>query len=488
MKKQITALLALLAVAPLAFGQNPSAQRSAAPKPAASKITVASQNALSPAAFGYNTQTLRGPGWDKKPFLDRIAQLDPGNFRYPGGTVGNYWDWKTGYLNEIGRQRGVMSTSKNGPFPYMLEDVKRVYDRSGGRAEPIYMLNMLTSTYEYQLEMLKHARAIGLPVRYIELGNEFYMDNHPKGYTNLTNYPNIKDYVDTCRIWVPKLRKEFPGARFAMIAINNPSGWTGANRQRSRDWNREVIENMGDLEVEAFTFHSYAKNTYEDQTPADMIAQSLAQVDFSGNDRGIPAKYTFWVTEYNFYQVDNRLPGLWVTGLANVLMTGNMLATPGIELVCLHNITASDISTAIYDQPVKIFGGNMTEKYALSASGQALKVFAQGEHGATAIKKLAFSNNPAYPGRGGKGHSEYNALYGYLFTGAGDKAVLVNVGDKPMTVELAGLGFKPASAEQTWAESLATPVVNDNSVKKETIPLTGKGQLVLRPCSVTLVK
>jgi len=27
--------------------------------------------------------------------LDRIAELQPGNIRYPGGTVGSFWDWKT---------------------------------------------------------------------------------------------------------------------------------------------------------------------------------------------------------------------------------------------------------------------------------------------------------------------------------------------------------------------------------------------------------
>jgi len=475
MKKLIVTQLLMLSIASLLSGQ----------QAAVSTITKGHAVKLSPVAFGYNTQSLSGPGWDKQPFLDRIAELDPGNFRYPGGTVGNFWDWKTGFFNANGKKNQVMSAAKEGQYPYRLEDVKKVYDRSGGTTEPIYMLNMLTSTYEYQLEMLKHAQEIGLPVRYIELGNEFYMDDHPKSYNYLNNYPDIKDYADTCRIWVPKLRREFPEARIAMIGINNPAGWTGANRQRSRDWNRVLVENLSGFDVDAFTFHNYAKNNFDDQTPEDMIAQSANRVNFKGIERGIPDKYPFWVTEYNFFTPDNKLPGLWVTGLSNVLMTAQTLSTPGIELVCFHNITSSSVSSAIYDSDTKIAGGKTALKYALSASGQALKVFAQAQKGAKTMCRLTFSDNPVFKGRA---KSDYNALYGYLFTGAGEKALVVNFSDKPMTIALDGLGFVAVTAEQTWAESLRTPIIDDKSIRKETTQLSGENQLTIKSYSVTVIK
>ena len=474
MKKIIIITLAMLGAVSLLFGQ----QR------AVSTIVKGAEVKLSHAAFGYNTQSLRGPGWDKQPFLDRIAELDPGNFRYPGGTVGNFWDWKTGYFDAVGKEYKVMSAASEGTFPYHLEDVKKIYDRSGGATEPIYMLNMLTSAYEYQLEMLKHAQKIGLPVRYIELGNEFYMDDHPKNYNYLNHYPNIKDYVDTCRIWVPKLRKEFPEARIAMIAINNPAGWTGANRERSREWNRVLIENMTGFDVDAFTFHNYAKNNFEDQTPEDMIAQSIQRADFQGIKRGIPAKYPYWVTEYNFFTSENKLPGLWVTGLSNVVMTAQMISTPGIELVCFHNLTASNVSSVIYDSDTKIAGGATAKKYALSASGQALKVFSHAQKGAKAVHRLTFSDNPVCKSR----NKDYQTLYGYLFTGAGDKALVVNLSDKPMTIALDGLGFAAKTAEQTYAESLRMPIVDDKSVKKEITKISEQKQLVLKPYSVTVIK
>ena len=57
--------------------------------------------------FGYNTQSIKGPGWEREDFIGRITELNPGNFRYPGGTVGNFWDWKTdGRLNRHNFVRG----------------------------------------------------------------------------------------------------------------------------------------------------------------------------------------------------------------------------------------------------------------------------------------------------------------------------------------------------------------------------------------------
>ena len=386
-------------------------------------------------------------------------------------------------MNDLGRRHNVMASGER--YPYKLEDLKKVYDRSGGATEPIYMLNMLTSTYDDQLAMLKHAQKIGLPVRYIELGNEFYMDDHPKSYNYLNKYPNIKDYVDDCRVWVTKLRKEFPDARFAMIAIYHPDGWTGANRARSRDWNRVIMENLTGFEVDAFTYHNYAKNNFKDQTPEDLIGQHIARTDQKNIKRGIPDKYPYWVTEYNIMTTDNKIPGLWATGLANVVMTAQFLSTPGIELVCFHNLTASRQSSVIYNSDTKIAGDATARQYALSASGQCLKILAQAQFGAKTVRRLTFSNNPVNKSRA----KDYSTLYGYLFThpGATTRALVINLGSKPMTIDLAGLGFAPATAEQTTAPALRTPITDDTSISKQTTPLSAQKQLTLEPYSVTLI-
>ncbi len=218
MTRTITLILLLGLLSCCSSGKDDDARKGGGskPDPDAVGLTLSQQSKTIPEnIFGYNTQSIKGPGWDKAEFISRIAELNPGNFRYPGGTVGNFWDWRTGYYNEIGKEVNVIVPSPAGPLPYKLEHVKMVYDRTG--AAPVFLINMLTSTYEEQLAMLKYARSIGLPVEYIEMGNEYYLDDHPEKYNYLTKFPETTDYTDLCRVWTAGSRKEFPEARIALI-------------------------------------------------------------------------------------------------------------------------------------------------------------------------------------------------------------------------------------------------------------------------------
>ena len=167
-----------------------------------------------------------------------------------------------------------------------------VYDRTG--AAPVFLINMLTSTYEEQLAMLKYARSIGLPVEYIEMGNEYYLDDHPEKYNYLTKFPETTDYTDLCRVWTAGFRKEFPEARIALIGVNTPASWT--KRPRAREWNTVVMSNMQGIECDAVTIHIYPKNALASPTPYDMIGQTLAAVA-QGKvlDASIDSKYKLWV-------------------------------------------------------------------------------------------------------------------------------------------------------------------------------------------------
>lgn len=309
MTRTITLILLLGLLSCCSSGKDDDARKGGGskPDPDAVGLTLSQQSKTIPQnIFGYNTQSIKGPGWDKAEFINRIAELNPGNFRYPGGTVGNFWDWRTGYYNEIGKEVNVIAPSPAGPLPYKLEHVKMVYDRTG--AAPVFLINMLTSTYEEQLAMLKYARSIGLPVEYIEMGNEYYLDDHPEKYNYLTKFPETTDYTDLCRVWTAGFRKEFPEARIALIGVNTPAAWT--KRPRAREWNGVVMSNMQGIECDAVTIHIYPKNALASPTPYDMIGQTLAAVA-QGKvlDASIDSKYKLWVTEYNFESGSNPFPG-----------------------------------------------------------------------------------------------------------------------------------------------------------------------------------
>lgn len=439
---------------------------------------------ISDAVFGYNTQSIKGPGWDKKDFLDRIGELNPGNFRYPGGTVGNFWDWRTGYFNQIGQDANVISPSAQGPMPYKLEDVKKVYDRTG--TEPVYMLNVLTSSLEEQIAMLKHAREIGLPVNRIEMGNEYYLDDHPAKYNYLNVFPEITDYTDTCRIWTQAIRKEFPDARISMVGVCTPSAW---KRPRANAWNRVIMENMDGIECDSFTIHAYPKSNNTDQTPIEMIGTSLEGVKRSKIlDASIDSKYTLWVTEYNYESGSNPYPGQWVHGLSAALMSAELIYTPRVEMICFFNLTAGKPASAIFDSDVDLVdenGGKVkASKYSLSASGEALKMVSKAQRHATSVTGIEFSKNPTFISFKKETH---NTLYGYLFRGEQDKLLIINVGDKQQTVSLSEVGFAPKHYEQVSATSLKTAVTSSASLQRIDRKIDNE-TVTLRPYSITVIE
>lgn len=444
-------------------------------------IPSAESKPISENIFGYNTQSIKGPGWDKAVFIDRIAALDPGNFRYPGGTVGNFWDWRTGYYNEIGQRADVIAPSPAGPFPYKLDHVKAVYDRTG--AVPVYMINMLTSTCEEQLAMLAYAQSIGLPVKYIEMGNEYYLDDHPEKYNYLTAFPTVTDYTDSCRTWTTRFRRAFPQAEIALIGVHTPAAWT--KRPRAREWNTGVMNRMEGIECDALTIHIYPKNGLDSPTPYDMIGQSLAAVaPDKVLDASIDSRYKLWVTEYNFESGSNPFPGQWVHGLAAVLMSARLIVTPRVELICFFNLTAGKSASAIFDADVSI-RGQTAPKYTLSATGEGLKMLAQALQGATTVRTVRFSDNPQVTTRK---QGRIDTLYGFLFGGSAPKLLLINLGAETKTVGTEDLGFTPVSFEQISGGSPETAVTGPSSLARLSRKLNDSGAVVLRPYSVTVVR
>src|SRR5262249_35021154 len=124
--------------------------------------------------IGYNGQnTIRDSVWlGESHLMQHFPELRPKIIRYPGGGVANWWNWKTGWFvnsHSLPRTYKIMTPLRN-----TLDSLKKVCDASG--AIPMFVLNMVSSQMINQLQMLDSANAMGLPVKYVELGNEFYLD------------------------------------------------------------------------------------------------------------------------------------------------------------------------------------------------------------------------------------------------------------------------------------------------------------------------
>ena len=105
--------------------------------------------------FGFNGNTIRGPGWSDLVFNDSVATMYPEILRYPGGGPADYWDWNTGwFLPQSVLDTAITDTiyTMNSGW-YNLDTLdnrpiifQQALDQIG--AEGLYIMNMMRSEIE----------------------------------------------------------------------------------------------------------------------------------------------------------------------------------------------------------------------------------------------------------------------------------------------------------------------------------------------------
>jgi hypothetical protein len=127
---------------------------------------------------GFMLNYMTKPSWRNKSFLDSVKKLGLEIIRFPGGTESQYFDWQTGRSISSTKwgPTGLQNHSFIGTVPhisYPLSELKFFYEKTG--VKPIFCLNLWTKDLNNQLQMLITARNLGIPVDYIELGNELFL-------------------------------------------------------------------------------------------------------------------------------------------------------------------------------------------------------------------------------------------------------------------------------------------------------------------------
>ena len=468
-------------------------------------FSTASSRTVNPDIYGFNTQTAAGPSWSDPKFMDMLRELRPANLRYPGGTIGNYMDWSTGqYMAKDLRDPALKAPRKplNGPdgsktiTTYRLEELKNGIQATG--AAPIYMVNMLTDVLSSTESMLARAVSLGLPVKYIELGNEFYLSYTQGGsapntlgdYCTPFHYPTAQSYADEAKRYITEIKKLYPDVKIAYNAVVDEPKQTWFNSSpRTVEWNSVMkAANMG---ADAVVIHLYSENS---STPEGLIANSLSKVaTFNDFTASTWPGMRIWVTEYNVKcdKLDNgdyrnAFAGQWVHGLNSAIYTAELMLSPQVDLLCFHDIAADVPAAVIFAQngdiPTSQSGGGRVPVSAMtfSASGYAFTMLGYAAQGATQIAKLSAS--PAQT------VGAIDALFGYLFTGSNRRALLVNLSAESRAIDSripAGSGAAVSSIQYS-APALTTVVNSADKLTRAEVALTGN-KVTLPPYSITVL-
>ena len=463
--------------------------------------------------YGVNGQTANTPAIDTNPdFLTKIGGLSLGNFRWPGGTIGNYFDWRTGKTKAIdakdpngGPTQGNM-TQRN---TYGLSQLKWVLNAAG--ATPIFMLNMLTDILPNQLEMLSTAKQMGMPIKYIELGNEFYL-SYAQGGDNTTgklgdyanvpyHYPTAKSYADSCEYYIAEIKKRFPEAMVAFHGvIDEPTQVWFNSSPRSVEWNKVMKQCITSTNI--VIMHDYPNvDDYPNhgvRTPAGALKITLDthKANRSFIETTYPG-YEVWFTEYN-NKTDtngsgfrrNLYAGQWIHGMIASLTTAYLLSCPQVKLTCIHDIVSGVSACLIYDNETNIPVSwdntstrvtGKTNEY--SAAGVAHALLGKVAKGSDWMQLISVTNNPMMTTEKGNIETLHGAIF---YSGNTTRAFIVNLSDQMQRIGVANLrGVSTVESHHT--ESLNKFILTSTDCSQETITHFTAQTIDLHPFSITIM-
>lgn len=160
--------------------------------------------------YTYNTNLLlstafNGINYSSADMYKAISELKPAGLRFPGGTIGNNYLWKEDNFSEqpgdktkwaAQALRMFRKSGQSYDLPGYIELCKRK------NLVPIYMLNIYEETPESTIELVQMFEDKGLPLKYLELGNEPFWD--PRSHNDVTAYIKFSKPIALA------LRERFP--------------------------------------------------------------------------------------------------------------------------------------------------------------------------------------------------------------------------------------------------------------------------------------
>lgn len=435
----------------------------------------------------FNVNSLLVKSWKNPDFLQAVKQVNPKLLRIPGGTESNYWDWQKGGLIP-----NVWEAMAGYPINFRSKDLKydasKLEDFQVGIKEtnttPIFVLNLATSTLSSQLDMLRTARDLGMSVKYIELGNEFYFD--VSNYKQV--FPTAADYAETASQWTTAIKKEFPTAEIALVGvIPKPK-----DSSREQNWQKSLF-NSAIYQADAVTLHIYnghglkspidSHSTYPfftaEEVPLILGKPFKSWQKLQNNDqlKLIPDNKQIWITEYNLFEnifgnknqeKQQRVMGSWTHGLYALTQSLLFLEDSRVAIACNHVLIGNSRFGAIFANK-KSFLNPSDENFrvkplSLSATGSTLSLLGDATSGMTEAQKIDFSPEPTLVG---KKNFKYPALYGWMFRDRDLlQGIIVNLSNQSININLEQL-FSASVSYQQLSQNPQTLITGSDVLKRE---------------------
>ncbi|MCS6990595.1 MAG: T9SS type A sorting domain-containing protein [Chitinophagales bacterium] len=383
--------------------------------------------------IGYNGQNMirDSLGWSNPYLLNNLPKLRPKTIRYPGGGVANWWDWREGwFVNHPLLPSSYASAQRK---DNRLDKFKLALDATG--ATPIFVLNMISSTLSEQLAMLRHADSLGIPIKYVELGNEFYLDGGEDSVAIMQVFPTAAVYAEVAAQWADSIHKYFPQAKVAVQGAYNRN-----NAPRRITWDETLFPLMRGQN--AVSYHGYmaaaaaSDQDYQITAGTFTLAEvpvmlsrpfTMWQIMTTEDFPLVPPGNEIWITEYNLRDKTKPTQGCWAHGLFAATQTLQFLNEPRITHLAFHAISGTAVAGCFFFSTKGFeFGGDgnfvppnpspgPTKYWGKTAAGITMELIGLALKDAKYVSPLEFSPNQYITVTDGDNTVTYPALYGWAF-------------------------------------------------------------------------
>ena len=387
----------------------------------------------------------------------KLAAIPGVIVRIPGGTPSQWIDWRNGQLIDA-PGTPFASVSPDRPALTLRDWAKLV---KGSHSTPLWDLNVLTSSLSDQLAMLRTAHALGLPVRYVELGNELWDPETPY----VTRFPTGAAYGTAMDPWIVAIHRDFLGVSVAVSGADESDPQLDGGGARYTSWNQSLLTTVRG--ENAIAIHPYWALP-DREAPGSNVEGTLTagQVHWDGfarSLRSIPMGLHVWLTEWN--QAGRFAPmgsQIWAQALAVDAFALDSLADPRVTMSLVHDLVdgakqPQDVSASNVF-PLFTDGSDGSPVLGRTAIGYAYPLLVRAVTGEQTAQALDMQGAPDLDGQPG--------VVGVALSGPRRAAFLVNLTAQPVVITMPRALDQPMRLTSLSASPTAQPgwVPSDNVV------------------------
>ena len=435
--------------------------------------------------YGNNIADWYDPKWMTDPEALKKIKNIASYMRIPGGEHANLWRWKTG--DTLQKDGQTVQTTWAFNWPAMSDFIKTVPN-----GEFLYIANIMTMDVQNCLDWLADAKAKGLTVKYVELGNEpdYEADLAYKGQTQY--WTVIDNYCAHYLEFAKAIKAKYPE-----IKLMGPTVAQVQNHERKEGspwlapetapwWVEKFLQECGPY-VDVVSVHSYPY--WSNDSDGNLLAKTSLWSEYIPKIReaikkNIPDradKIEIAVSEWNSGD-ENSATARLVNGIFTADYLGQMM---------IWGVNQSTIWDMFTQKPGQGGGHGVMDPssgadhpYAERASYWALDLM-EHHFGTTLYQAVSNSEDISV----------------YASTGNGKKyLMIVNRNPKAAFQTVINLGnslkgkekldfYQLSSKEYQWSENLYSAVINKGpSHLRGSVAVKNRFQYTFPPYSITCVE